>query len=478
MRTVVRTFLAATLLVAGCSSAPSDEEEPAGPLGIEWHECADAVGIGLPTKHRCGTLTVPRDHADRTGPALGLGVLQVWPADHPDSDQTALTVGFDPGEPRQAPGDVHLLAERIGVAVAVLTPRGVGEDGGTPLGCPELEGVGADTMGRPDSETATRFGSAVAACHDRLVGDGVDLDLFGTDDLAADVEDLRAALEVDQWHLLMSYGGMSRISDAYVAAHPDRVRAVVQDSPAGPTVSTVKAAADGFRSALQALFEECADDPTCARRYPGLAADWDLALERTAARPLAGRVAAGDVLVDASRLVRGVRAMLGEGPGAIGDLPRVISLAAEGRLHPALASQSAGDPDLCLGVRPTCVGPTSSIGAFLSQVCAEDGSQVDETDPMHRDVFTDALAGACETWDVEETPLPPAPAVPTLVITGHLDAWSRPEWFDDPLVVRGARHDVASSATCVLDVRNPWIADPSTEPDHGPCDTEPFPQWD
>jgi hypothetical protein len=48
-----------------------------------------------------------------------------------------------------------------------------------------------------------------------------------------------------------------------------------------------------------------------------------------------------------------------------------------------------------------------------------------------------------------------------LVLTGDLDSWSRPEWFDRAVTVRGASHDVAGSSGCVFDVRNPWIADPT-----------------
>ncbi len=39
-------------------------------------------------------------------------------------------------------------------------------------------------------------------------------------------------------------------------------------------------------------------------------------------------------------------------------------------------------------------------------------------------------ADACEVWDVEATEPPRAPDAPTLVLTGDLDSWSRPEWFD------------------------------------------------
>lgn len=480
MRGTLTASLVVSLLLAACNGAPSDREPE---LGMVWHACADEVEIALPTEHRCGTLTVPVDHDDRRAGVLGLGVVQVSPrggAPGPDVEEVALSVGFDFGTPRQAPGDLHLLAERIGVSVVALMPRGVGQEGGTPLHCHELDGVGTDTLDQPDRVTAARFLDSVTSCHARLTSRGVDLDLYGTDDVARDVESLRSALDLDRWYAMISYGSLSRVTDAYAVAHPDRVRAVVQDSPAPHGRDAAAHADGGLRSALHALFAECKDDPRCARRYPHLEHDWNRALRAVAAHPLTATADIGPVTMDQSRFVRGVRAILGQGPGAIEDLPRVISLAAEGELHPTLSSQATDDPDLCLGHRPSCTQPEFSMGAYLSQACPESRAHPTTAEPQHNSsiLVQKPYPEACNVWDVAPVEPAEAPNVPTLVITGHLDAWSRPEWFDDPLVVRGARHDVAGSATCVFDVRNPWIADPSAGPDHGPCDVEPFPDWD
>jgi hypothetical protein len=155
--------------------------------------------------------------------------------------------------------------------------------------------------------------------------------------------------------------------------------------------------------------------------------------------------------------------MLGDGPGFVPDLPRIITVAAEGQLHPKLTSVLGTDPDHCLGHRPICTKPGFSMGACLSQACPELGtSDASEDDPLYRQVFVDSpYADACAAWDVDGAEPPPAPGAPTLVLTGDLDSWSRPEWFDRAVTVRGARHDVAGSSECVFDVRNPWIADPT-----------------
>lgn len=472
---------AAGLLLAGCTDAAGGERD-ANPaeFGIAWHECADQIEIALTTEHRCGTLTVPLDRGAQDGDTLGLAVVQVWPTAGVDGEEVALSVGFNFGEPMQPPGDMHALAERIGVPVVALAPRGVGEEGGTSLGCPELDGLGEAALNRPDHASHDPFVEAVRQCHDRLTGDGVELDAFGIDDLARDVEALRVALGVDRWYTLVSYGELSRVTDTYASAHGDRIRAIVEDSPAPSGHDSFATAGAGQRSALEALFAECAAEPACARRYPDLEARWPGALERVAAKPLTGSAMGGPVLIDAPKFVRAVRSMLGDGPAYVPDIPRIITIAAEGRLHPTLASVVTTDPDHCLGHRPICTKPGFSLGGYLSQACPELGtSGAAGDDPLFRQVFVDSpYADACEVWDVEPAEPPPAPDVPTLVLTGDLDAWSRPEWFERPVVVRGAVHDVAGSSSCVFDVRNPWIADPTTEPDPSPCDNEPFPAWD
>ena len=480
-RTLVFALIGGLLLVGCSATEPGDPDPaPANKLGLEWHGCPDEIDLSLSTEHRCGTLTVPRDHAGDADTRLDLQVLEVWPDDGVGDDEVALSVGFNFGEPRQPPSDMYALAKRLGVPLVALAPRGVGQDGGIPLDCPELDGLGAPAPTDSDAPQRDAFVDALTSCHDRLTRDGVDLDHFGVDDIAEDVEDLRSALEVDRWFTLISYGELSRATDAYAAAYGRHVRAVVEDSPAPSSRDGFGVAGDGLRSALEALFAECAEDPVCAQRYPDLEARWHQALERAAARPLSGIGTDGEVLVDAPRFLRAVRAMLGNGPGFVPDLPRIITTAADGKLHPTLIAVLGTDSAYCLGYRPICTKPSFSMGAYLSQACPELGaSEPSEKDPLYREVFVDSpYVDACTVWDVDAMEPPPAPDRPTLVLTGDLDSWSRPEWFDDAIVVRGAAHDVAGSSACVFDVRNPWIADPTKPPDPRPCDAEPFPAWD
>lgn len=473
------------LAVAGCDvgSAPPASDDAA--LGLVWQECAGEVAIQFTARHRCGALTVPTDHGDAGGSSLRLDVVQVWPPSDDDAaagSDVALSVGFNFGEPAQEPGLMALLAERLGVPVVSLAPRGVGVGGGLDLGCAELDGLGAAQVSQPDAAGGAAFLAAVKACGARLLREGVDATDFGVDDLVADLEALREAIDVERWHVLVTYGEMARVSDGYASAYGDRVRAVVKDSPPPTDRDPVSAGADGTRSALAALFDECRTDVRCSSRYPGLDRTWHQALDRTATRPILGSGSGGEVLVDAPKLLRAVRAMLGgDGPAHVPDLPRVIAAAADGEVHPTLARVVASDPDHCNGHRPICTKPTLSLGAYLSQVCPDVrvDHAVRERDPVYDQVFGDNVyADACVAWGVESAVLAAPGQAPTLVLVGHLDAWSRPEWFGGAVSVRGATHDVSGGFPCVLGMRSDWVANPSEAADSDPCGAVPFPEWD
>ncbi len=474
--------LGCAVLIAGCTGEVRREHDAdRSVLGLAWHDCPDAVEIALVTQHRCGTMTVPVEWDDPDGVAIPLSVVQVWPSVVTSPSEVVLSVGFNFGEPMQAPGDMHALAERLGVPVIALAPRGVGEGGGIGLECPEVGGTGGPALSQSDAAVTAAFTEGVARCHERLRSEGVPLEAFGVDDLVADVDALRSALEIDRWYAAISYGELSRVVDAYASMSGNRIRAAVVDSPAPSGADSFALAGNGFSSSLRSLFAECADDPICARRYPRLETRWHEALERMGRRPLSASVAGDSVEVGAARFVRAVRAILGGGFDVVPDLPRIITSAADGRLHPTLTSVLASEPDVCLGHRPICTKPGFALGAYLSQACPELGGRWTgvDADPLYRDVFEASPdAAACEIWGVERVEPAPPPGVPTLVLVGDLDAWSRPEWFDRAIAVRGATHDVAGSSRCVFELRNPWIADPTMKPDPSVCSEEPFPDWD
>jgi pimeloyl-ACP methyl ester carboxylesterase len=71
---------------------------------------------------------------------------------------------------------------------------------------------------------------AVQDCYNRWITDGADLDGYNTLESVQDIEDLRNLLSIDQLILYgMSYS--CKLMSAYAMTYPDRVRAMILDSP-------------------------------------------------------------------------------------------------------------------------------------------------------------------------------------------------------------------------------------------------------
>ena len=305
---------------------------------------------------------------------------------------------------------------------------------------------------------------------------------------------------VDTWSGAGSYGTQSRVLYRYLQDYPGRLAAGWLDSPWFPDTDDLTGGALGTRSALAELFSACSADDRCATRYPHLSQAWDQALARTATRPLTGRGTGPDgpvdVVVDDAKLLRFVRYSLGgEGPTNLSWLPRIITDASEGHLHPHLADLVATDPPFCAGYRPQCLNMGQfALGVYLTSLCKEQLPGLDDDalrdaiagDPAYQQVFERSpYADACDAWDTPGATEPPSTdphGTALLLIPGQFDSFSRPEWSR---VHADASHDVwaftAPNNThntlgydeCALSVRNAWATAPQDPPDPSQCATPP-----
>jgi hypothetical protein len=136
---------------------------------------ATLIATIMLTDLACGTLTVLARHGDSKGGTLRLFVARIAPgANRPDPDPV-LSLGGDLGV---APDYVTLGAQAAGLGreVIVLDVRGTGRSQPS-LVCPEVEALPSSPVSVPVDDPRTRgeFLAAIAACHDRLVSQEVDL---------------------------------------------------------------------------------------------------------------------------------------------------------------------------------------------------------------------------------------------------------------------------------------------------------------
>ena len=154
--------------------------------------------------------------------------------------------------------------------VVLFDPRGCGKS--EPDLCPGLDDPEVyyqTLLGKTEEEMNQLKINTLKKCLDSLTLEKVDLNAYGSDEIAEDIEDLRVSIGVDQWNVQGgSYG--TRYGQGLIRKFPHTVRSAVF-SGLVPTVRNYKD--DVLRSlskSLQQVLKKCSDDPACASKYPNL----------------------------------------------------------------------------------------------------------------------------------------------------------------------------------------------------------------
>ena len=292
---------ASTAVPASSSSVPATTAEPAEPgrpgepppttqapvpaPTIVWEDCGDRL--------ECGTLSVPQDHDDPTGPTITLSLARHLA----DEDDRIGSLLVNPGGPGS--GGTYLALNATGIYADELVdrfdivgwdPRGTGESVPA-VDCTDDydDFLGLDVPPDDDAElqvlidTAERFGQA---CLERS---GELLQHISTEDSARDMDLIRQALgEQTISYFGFSYG--SELGSVWVTMFPRTVRAAVFDGAADPTVDQLESVlqqAAGFESQLDVFLANCSNDRDCAFHNGGSSARaFDQLLERLGREPL------------------------------------------------------------------------------------------------------------------------------------------------------------------------------------------------
>jgi pimeloyl-ACP methyl ester carboxylesterase len=250
IRLLVVLLVTGLVAAAGCGSASAHRAQ--GGLH-DAHACPGATG------YTCATLDVLLDHAR---PGRGTLHLRVGMGDNVHAPHGVLLVlSGGPGQPGLPilHGYVSraLAAEEHQYRIVVLDQRGTGAGA---LDCKAMQ----HQMG--SSDLTPPSASAVRACASKL---GARRQFFGTDDVVADLEDLRQALGVDTWSLDgISYG--TYVGERYGLAHPSHVSKLVLDSVV-PQVGETDLGVYGFAAVRRVFRSICgngclADIATVVRR--------------------------------------------------------------------------------------------------------------------------------------------------------------------------------------------------------------------
>ncbi|MDQ6620316.1 MAG: alpha/beta hydrolase [Pseudomonadota bacterium] len=466
MQRLTTLVLAVTLI--GCSGT-----DPAKTRIAATHECTLPK---LVQSVRCGSIEVPENRDKPQGRNITVA-FAILPANTltPLPDPLVLLAG-GPGQAASYLGP--LAAQLTGVRryrdIVLIDQRGTGRS--SPLSCPAFEPT--------DSIEATLELDPVPRaqqCAKELAARGVDAGQYTTAAWIADIDAVRAALAYERLNLWGgSYG--TRAALEYARKFPQRVRSMVLDGVASPSLKVPLDVWPTREAAIRAAFEACTQSPSCRERHAGYKALIDAIDERlaggrelTVTDPRTGE--ARTVRMTLAHVVAAFQALVYL-PEFASLLPEATRLAADGDFGPLYAAAAAMTSGL---------NDQVNSALYYSVTCAEDVPRITpaERDAKLADIPARGLAqsglAVCDSWPRGTAPPDAATAltsdIPTLLLSGGLDPVTPPAYAAEVAkTLRNSRHIVApgyghnvSPHACAPRLIAAFVDDPSFGKLPEPC---------
>ncbi len=448
-----------------------------------FQEATSLVKIDSAQEYTFGYLEVLEDRTQRTGNTIQLPVYIFKSRNpNPPEDPILYTVG--------GPGYTSMRAASYMQYYQYLDDRDfiLFEQRGTQyaqphLSCPEWsQAVYQANMPECDAQKAdSLFSSAATACKKRLVEQGINLNRYNTNAIAADIEDLRKTLEIDQYNLLtISYS--TKIAQVLMRDFPQHIRSVIMDSPLPLEVNYDEESVANLLEAIDKLLSDCARDTACNRAFPELNSRFRTLLNEKTENPI--EVSVQNPTTEKAETF----SLSGK------DLVSVFtSVSTNGVPTVPMRIQQLLDNDFSwvkerisgLFKNP---GNGAGIGMRLSVWCAEEypftsrkviereTNRYPETQGLKPSVFD---ASICEQWGVESVSEVENQAVksdiPVLLISGEYDNETPPKWAEAMrqnltnsyhLIFKGWKHTPTTNwgNPCAMEMANAFFNDPTLKP--------------
>jgi len=481
-------------LIPVTATASSADAATVGAIHV-WDTATDAVprfesapcsfplttGQTEGTNVTCGFVVVPEDHANPTGRTIRLATAQFKATGkYPDPEPIVYLEG---GPGAAAIGmSTAAFAARFSASrdFVIFDQRGTGRSEPS-LACSELQSQSALNVSLADSERQRI--DQLFQCRDRLVGKGINLSAYTTDQNAADVNDLRIALGYDTIDLLgVSYG--TRLALTVMRDFPQAIHSVVLDSVSALQVDSYAQYAVSFDRALNLLFSSCAAADTCNAAFPNLKADFSQVVAQLDANPATVSVIDknGKPVSYVTNGWRFINVMQGwlYSSYRLRYLPMLIEQLKAGDTtlltyfdKLALASGNATSSGMVYSVRCSDYAP---FGSAETTTAAAQGLLPEIRDdymPQERDVFT-----ICAQWPTKSAdPVDHQPVtsdIPTLVLASQNDPVTPPAFSQMAaqtlsrsffVETPGIGHSIlGNGGTCAVTIIGRFFATPTRKP--------------
>lgn len=496
MKTILPVVLALSLLLAACQNAPTATPTPQPGAGgytpkFEKADCPFDKPQGVSVD--CGYLVVPESRANPGGPSVRLAVGRFKAAAAKALPDPILYLEGGPGGSplRSYVKNFALVFAPFNQKrdVILLDQRGTGYSQPA-LDCPEVTQLSLDQLDQQltAQQADDQANQALAACHDRLTTQGVNLGAYNSAESAADLNDLRVALGIAEWNLYgISYG--TRLALTALRDAPQGIRSVVIDSVYPPQASLVSATPANFARALNLVFDTCAAEAACNSAYPNLKQVLFDSVRRLNAAPAPISLTQPD-LGNIGTPGKVLPALL-DGNSLLGFIFQSLYSSELIPSIPALIYQvKDGDFSAIAQLQSQFLGQLKDIsqGMYYSVECFEsvvfDSPAEAEAAYQAQPELAEALGSplgmfdACKLWNVPKAPAIEEQAVrsdvPTLVVAGQFDPITPPAWGklaaatlskSSVIEVPAAGHGPSLSLACPQTIVLAFFDRPTTPPD-------------
>ena len=379
---------------------------------------------------RCGTLEVYENRETRQGRKIAINIV-VLPAIA--RNKAPDPVFFFVGGPGQAAGE--LAREALAIVgglnnkrdLVLIDQRGTGKSNGLICTFPDATSPEMTDPARRDA--ANR--KAITACRNQLAIKA-DLTQYTTTIAMADIDDVRAALGYQTINLWGgSYG--TRAAMEYLRRYENRVRSVVLDGVAPPSLALPESFSRDAGTVLEKMFTACDQEVKCSKLHADLKATLGDLLATLSTSPRSINMA--DPVTGIKRDVKVTREMLLTAvfpalyvPEMVAMLPAALASAKQGE-YASLMAMSAVFGDFA--------EEKLARGMQLSVVCAEDVPRIKRGESQMQpqpfgQLFVDEFAKACESWPkgsmAKDFDQPVKSSKPVLILSGALDPVTPPPY--------------------------------------------------
>ncbi len=325
--------------------------------------------------------------------------------------------------------------------------------------------------------------SAAKRCRERLTAKGIDLNQYNTNAIAADIEDLRKVLDIQEYNLLtISYS--TKIAQVLLREYPKPIRSVVMDSPLPLAVNYEEESIENLMEVVTKLLSDCEANEECATKFPNLKNRFFQYLKDKTENPLQVEVTNPNTGKLETFYLEGKNLIMiftETDSNTVAYVPNEIQKLLNNDLS-SVKEQLAG-----LFQKPTQF-TGAGIGMRLSVWCAEeypfatqtiiDAQQTNypEVKGLSPMVFESNI---CDIWSVQPAKEIENKAVqsdvPILLLSGEYDSETPVKWASQlqknfpnsfHLTFKGWKHTVTTnwSNPCGMEVANAFFNDPSSKP--------------